>query len=98
MKILILGGDGYLGWPQAMHFSKAGHEVLIVDSLMRRHFDLQNKFDSLIPIQSIKVRVKVWEQKTGRKIDFLVGDTRDYPFLSKAIRDFKPDTIVHFGE
>lgn len=98
MKILVLGGDGYLGWPQAMHFSNKGHEVLIIDSLMRRDFDLKNEFDSLIPLESLKNRVKVWEKKTGRKIDFLIGDTRDYPFLSKAMRTFKPDAVIHFGE
>ena len=98
MKILILGGDGYLGWPQAMHFSNKGHEVLIIDSLMRRDFDLKNGFDSLIPIGSLKNRVKAWEKMTGRKIDFLIGDTRDYPFLSKAMQAFKPDAVVHFGE
>ena len=98
MKILILGGDGYLGWPQAMYFSNKGHDVLIIDSLMRRRFDQKNKFDSLIPIQSLKARLKVWEKKTGRRINFLKGDTRDYPFLSKAVKDFGPDTIIHFAE
>ena len=90
MKILILGGDGYLGWPQALYFSIKGHEVLIVDSLMRRHFDLKNNFDSLMPIQSLEKRTEIWEEKTGRKINFLSGDTRDYPFLSKAMQDFRP--------
>ena len=98
MKILILGGDGYLGWPQALHFSNKGHEVLIIDSLMRRHFDLENKYDSLIPIQPLEKRVEIWGEKTGRKINFLIGDTRDYPFLSKAMQDFKPEAIVHFAE
>jgi len=98
MKILILGGDGYLGWPQALHFSNKGHEVLIIDSLMRRRFDLENKFDSVIPIESLEKRVEVWEEKTGRKINFIIGDTRDYPFLSKAMQDFKPEAIVHFAE
>jgi len=98
MKILILGGDGYLGWPQALHFSNKGHEVLIIDSLMRRHFDLENKYDSLIPIQPLEKRVEIWGEKTGRKINFLIGDTRDYPFLSKAMQDFKPEAVVHFAE
>src|SRR5450631_1728496 len=98
MKILILGGDGYLGWPQALYFSNKGHEVLIIDSLMRRNFDFKNNFDSLIPIQSLEKRITIWKEKTGRKINFLIGDTRDYPFLSKAIGDFKPEAIVHFAE
>jgi len=98
MKILILGGDGYLGWPQALYLSNKGHEVFIVDSLMRRQFDLKNKFDSLMPIRTLEERVKVWERKTGRKIGFLIGDTRDYPFLSKVMQDFQPEAIVHFAE
>lgn len=98
MKILILGGDGYLGWPQALHFSNKGHEVLIIDSLMRRQFDSKNNFDSLIPIRPLKERIDVWKEKTGRKIDFFIGDTRDYPFLSKAIQDFQPQALVHFAE
>ena len=98
MKILILGGDGYLGWPQALYFSNRGHEVFIVDSLMRRQFDSKNNFDSLIPIQSLENRIKIWEKKTGRKINFLIGDTRDYPFLSKVMQDFQPDVVVHFAE
>ena len=98
MKILILGGDGYLGWPQALHFSKAGHEVFVIDSLMRREFDSQNKFDSLIPIETLEKRVEVWKQKTGLVINFLIGDTRDYLFLSKVMQDFQPEAIVHFAE
>ena len=98
MRILILGGDGYLGWPQALHFSNKGHEVFIVDSLMRRHFDQKNKFDSLMPIRTLEERVAAWEEKTGRKINFLIGDTRDYPFLSKVMQDFQPEAIVHFAE
>lgn len=98
MKIMVLGGDGYLGWPQALHFSNKGHDVLIIDSLMRRQFDRKNKFDSLMPLRTLKSRVKAWEQITGKKIKFLVGDTRDYPFLSKAMKEFKPDSIVHFAE
>ncbi len=95
---MVLGGDGYLGWPQALHFSNKGHDVLIIDSLMRRQFDRKNKFDSLMPLRTLKSRVKAWEQITGKKIKFLVGDTRDYPFLSKAMKEFKPDSIVHFAE
>jgi len=98
MKILILGGDGYLGWPQALYFSNKGHEVCIVDSFMRRKFDRKNKFDSLIPIESLKNRIKVWEKKTGRRISFFSGDTRDYPFLSQVMRNFQPDAAVHFAE
>ncbi|MDE2231726.1 MAG: NAD-dependent epimerase/dehydratase family protein [Candidatus Omnitrophica bacterium] len=98
MKILILGGDGYLGWPQALHFSTQGHDVFIVDSLMRRDFDAQNNFDSLIPLQPLEQRVGAWKEKTGRKINFAIGDTRDYPLLSKVMWDFQPEAIVHFAE
>src|SRR5438552_2688141 len=98
MKILVLGGDGYLGWPQALYFSNKGHEVFVIDSLMRRRFDSEKKFGSLVPIQSLKKRVEIWKRITGKRIRYQVGDTRDYAFLSKMMRGFMPDAIVHFGE
>ncbi len=98
MKILIIGGDGYLGWPQAMYLSKKGHTILILDSLMRREFDLKNNFNSLVSIENVKERTRVWKEKTGLEIHYIIGDTRDYPLLSKTIKGFQPEAIVHFGE
>ena len=98
MRILILGGDGYLGWPQAMYLSSKGHEVMVYDSLMRRHFDLENGFDSLIPISTPQERVSAWKEVTGKDIHLRIGDTRDWPVLSKAFQEFQPEALVHLGE
>ena len=98
MRILILGGDGYLGWPQAMYLSAQGHEVMVYDSLMRRHFDLENGFDSLVPITTPQERVDAWKEVTGREIHLRIADTRDWPALSKAFQEFQPEALVHLGE
>ena len=73
MRILILGGDGYLGWPQALYLSQKGHEVAVFDNFMRRQFDLENGFDSLSPIESLHKRVAAWRSVTGKEIVILCG-------------------------
>jgi len=99
MRILILGGDGYLGWPQALYLSKQGHEVAVFDNLARRQFDLKHGFDSLIPIQTIQRRIERWNQLTGSKqITHYHGDTTDYNMLSRAFQEFQPEALVHFAE
>ena len=98
MRILILGGDGYLGWPQALYLSKKGYEVAVFDNLARRHFDLKQGFDSLQPIQTLHQRVDAWKQTTGKTITQYIGDTTDYDALSHAFQEFQPEAIVHFGE
>ncbi len=98
MRILILGGDGYLGWPQAIYLSQKGHEVAVFDNLARRQFDLKHGFDSLIPIQTPHRRIERWEQITGKNITSYHGDTTDYESLSHAIQEFQPEALVHFAE
>ena len=98
MRIMILGGDGYLGWAQAMYLSARGHEVYVLDSLMRRHFDLKHDFDSLVPIASLHKRVKLWRELAGKKIQFSIGSTLDYDSLTLAFENFEPETVVHYGE
>ena len=98
MRILIPGGDGYLGWPQAMYLSARGHEVMVYDSLMRRHFDLENGFDSLIPICTPQERIAAWKEVSGKEIHLRIGDTRDWPLLSRTFQEFQPEAVVHFGE
>lgn len=68
MRILILGGDGYLGWPQALYLSGKGHEILIFDNLQRRHFDLERNFSSLLPIYPLQERIAAWKEISGRQI------------------------------
>jgi UDP-sulfoquinovose synthase len=98
MKILILGGDGYLGWPTAMQFSRRGDEVVVVDDFTRRRCHLERGTDSLTPISPLADRVAAWEQVAGRRIHAVVLDLCDYAALRALLADFGPDTIVHYGE
>jgi len=98
MRVLILGGDGYLGWPQALYLSQKGHEVAVFDNLARRQFDLKNGYDSLLPIQTLHRRVDVWQQISGHHITNFHGDTTDWNALSRAFQEFEPEAIVHFAE
>ena len=98
MRIMVLGGDGYLGWPTAMHFSRRGHEVLVVDNFARRKADEELGTDSLIPIRSLEERLEAWREVSGRTIHAAVGDIADYDFISRQIWEFQPDAIVHYGE
>ena len=98
MKVLVIGGDGYCGWATALHLSKKGYEVGILDNLSRRHWDLKLGADTLTPINSIQKRIQRWKDLTGKVIDLFIGDITDYAFLSKSFHEFEPDSVVHFGE
>ena len=98
MRILVIGGDGYCGWATALHLSERGYDVGIVDSLVRRHWDMTIGVETLTPIAPITRRIERWEQLTGRRIDLYLGDITDYPFLESAVQRFAPDAIVHYGE
>ncbi|MBZ0276591.1 MAG: NAD-dependent epimerase/dehydratase family protein [Anaerolineae bacterium] len=98
MRIMILGGDGYLGWPQALYLSKKGYEVAVFDNQARRHFDLKHSFDSLVPIRLLQHRVERWQQMTGKTITVFDGDTTNYESLARAVTSFQPEAMVHFAE
>ncbi len=98
MRVLILGGDGYLGWATAMYFSNKGHEVGVVDNFTRRLMHLERGTDSLTPIQSLQGRVEAWQEVTGKTITPFIGDITEWDFTSRVIQDFKPDAMVHYGE
>jgi len=98
MRVIVTGGDGYLGWPQAMYLSKRDYEVCVVDNFNRRLWDLECGTDSLIPIFSLQERVAAWRELTGNTIEIAIGDLTDHNFISSVVRDFKPDAIVHYGE
>ncbi|MGD0219314.1 MAG: NAD-dependent epimerase/dehydratase family protein [Acidimicrobiales bacterium] len=98
MRILVLGGDGYLGWPTALHFSQRGHDVGVVDNLVRRHYDDEMGSNSLVPIRQLQRRVATWKEVSGHTIDPFIGDLTDYPFIFETIRSFDPDAVVHFAE
>ncbi|BDT86888.1 NAD-dependent epimerase/dehydratase family protein [Nocardia cyriacigeorgica] len=99
MRTLILGGDGFCGWPSALHLSAHGHEVTICDSLVRRHIDDELGVRSLTPIRSLPERVHAWRTATGRDIATVQLDlSRDYQQLTELLAAERPDTIVHFAE
>ncbi|TMM36257.1 MAG: NAD-dependent epimerase/dehydratase family protein [Actinobacteria bacterium] len=98
MRILVLGGDGYLGWPTALHLSDRGHQVGIADSFVRRQYDHELGVRSLVPIEPLAVRVRVWQELTGQRIDTFVGDLTDAQFTTELLHAFRPEAIVHFAE
>ncbi|MEX2963848.1 NAD-dependent epimerase/dehydratase family protein [Microbulbifer sp. TYP-18] len=99
MNILILGGDGFCGWPTSLYLSQQGHNVTIVDNLSRRKIDVELEVESLTPIRSIGERVEAWQEITGKTIDFALLDiAADYPALKELIELKHPDAIVHFAE
>ena len=97
-RILILGGDGYLGWPTAMALSKAGHRVAVVDNFAKRQWELELGVRPLFPIPTLHERVRAWREVSEREIELHVGDLTDYAFVETLVRDYRPDTIVHYGE
>lgn len=99
MKIIVLGGDGFCGWPTALHLSQAGHDIVIVDNLSRRNIDNELSIDSLTPISSIGTRLEAWSELTGKEIKFLQIDVaKEYDLLLNLIQDYTPDAIIHFAE
>ena len=80
MRILVLGGDGYLGWPTAMYLSAQGHDVGLLDNGMRRQYDHELGSGSLVPIESLRTRTKTWTELTGREIACYLGDLMDADF------------------
>jgi UDP-sulfoquinovose synthase len=97
-RFLVLGGDGYLGWPTALHLSARGHEVAIVDNFARRRWHLQGSTDSLTPIRSLADRVEAWREVSGRELTTYVGDLEDSDFLDGVIGEFLPEGVVHYAE
>ncbi len=97
--ILIVGGDGFCGWPTALHLSRLGHNITIIDSLVRRAIDAKLGADSLTPITSVEERLAAWKEKTGLTIAFENIDVaREFDQLTELLSTIKPDTIIHFGE
>jgi len=98
MRVLILGGDGYLGWPTAMRFSGKGHEVAVVDNFARRRWVEDMGGDSLTPIVSLDERIEAWREVSGKRITSYVGDLAEDTLAADVVVDFQPDTIIHYGE
>ncbi len=98
MRILVLGGDGYLGWPTALHLSALDHEVAVNDNFARRGYDEEMGVESLVPIATLDERIGAWREISGKQIKAYVGDLCDAAFVHQMVGDFRPETIVHFGE
>lgn len=98
MRVLILGGDGYLGWPTAMDFAAAGHEVATVDNYLRRLIAEKTDSEPLIPTPTLSGRARRFEALTGKKIEVHIGNLADPDVMFDIVRRFKPDTIVHYAE
>ncbi len=98
MKILVLGGGGYCGWPTALHLSKLGHRVGIADNFIRRLWDCELGVETLTPIRSLHARAEAWQECTSRSMDIFVGDLCDYSFVRRMFERFSPDAVVHFAE
>jgi len=99
VKVLVLGGDGFCGWPTSLHLSDVGHDVTIVDNLSRRVIDLELEVDSLTPIRPIGERIRVWNELTGNEIGFVnLNLATEYDRFETLLRDLRPDAIIHFGE
>ncbi len=98
MRILVLGADGYLGWPTALHLSARGHDVAVNDNFVRRQYDFEMGVESLVPIANLQQRVRTWERVSGLKLDTYVGDLTDADFVTSMVDGFRPDAIVHFAE
>src|SRR3989454_1140830 len=96
-RVLILGGDGYLGWPTAMAFSRAGDRVAVVDNFAKRQWEVELGVQPLFQIQTLHERLRAWREVSENEIELRVGDLTDYGFVEALIDEFRPDTIVHYS-
>ena len=99
MRVLVLGGDGFCGWPTSLYLSNRGHDVTIVDNLSRRKIDIEMEVESLTPIRPIGERLRAWKETSGRDIGFVNIDIAgQYARLKDTLLETRPDAIVHFAE
>ncbi len=98
MRILILGGDGYLGWPTAMHFAAKGHDVCVMDNYLRRTLALQTQSEALMPNPDLPKRAAIFEAASGKKIKVVIGDVTNYRLLARVFQEFQPESVIHYAE
>jgi UDP-sulfoquinovose synthase len=98
MRIVVAGGDGFCGWPTALHLSRRGHEVTVVDNFARRAIDEELGSNSVTPIAPLAERVAAWHEVTGNTIAVMEGDLTDYDFLAGVFQTARPEAFVHFAE
>ena len=98
MRVLVLGADGYLGWPTCMYFSQRGHQVMGVDNYFRRNAAIELDCEPLIPTPNLIQRAKIWKEITGKEIDVIIRDVTDYGPLLSIFKEYRPDVVVHYAE
>ena len=98
MKVLILGGDGYLGWPTAMRLSQQGHEVVAVDNYLRRRLCRETGSEPLFDVPNLVDRARLWKEASGCEVRPMIGDLNDWSFIEEVFTGFKPDAVVHYAE
>src|SRR5216683_5751503 len=99
MRVMVLGGDGFCGWPTSLYLSDRGHDVTIVDNLSRRKIDVELEVESLTPIRSVSERLRVWRDVSGHGIEFVNLDlATEYDRLVAVLEQHRPEAIVHFAE
>lgn len=98
MNIVILGGDGYLGWATAMHLSALNHNVTVVDNYLRRSLSRKLNREALIRVPRLEERAAIWKAATGREIAVRIGDVTNFEFLGSVFQDLIPDTVIHYAE
>ena len=98
MRILLLGGDGYLGWPTAMHLSALGHEVAVADNYLRRNLMRDEDVEPLYPVPNLHERVRRWKVHSGKDIETYIGDLNQWNFIARIFMEFQPEAIVHYAE
>ena len=98
MKVIVLGADGYLGWPTALHLSALGHDVVAADNLIRRRWDVLCGTESLVPIAGMKRRVARWKEISGKTITWERLDLTSLPDVTALIAQHRPEAVIHFAE
>jgi UDP-sulfoquinovose synthase len=99
MRVLVLGGDGFCGWPTCLHLSARGHDVVIGDNLSRRNIDNELECASLTPIRPLGERRRVWQEVSGQKLEHYNFDvSRNYVQLLDLLQEYQPDAVIHFAE
>lgn len=98
MRVLILGGDGYIGWPTAMRLTDAGHEVMAVDNYLRRRLMREIDCEALFEVPNLHERARLWAEKSGKEVVVRIGDLDDWTFIASVFAEFRPEAIIHYAE
>ena len=98
MRVLILGGDGYLGWPTSMHLTAQGHEVAVADNYLRREICLKSDVEPLFTVPTLPERIRLWREKSGHDVSVMIGDLCEWDFVQEVFTKFTPDAVIHYAE